>query len=135
MSTKRNEFVKIGVNAFVFGGLLYYLAPGKEGNLVVYGMDVPAWAVGAGIGAVSTVAVDAAHEWILPHISKDSKFQNLEALALGVGVAGLASGVTLTILNKDAAESFGWGKYLGIAAVGEVGGHLVYEFLQGEPIV
>ena len=115
-------FDKINVKKAVMSGAVAaaggYLLFGESGNdIAVAGMNIPASVVIAGSVASASVVSDAAHEYILPMIPQDKKFENVESVALSVATSGLASAGTLRLAgvpssNMISSFALGSGSYL-----------------------
>jgi len=71
---------------------------GQTGNTNIFGITVPTVAAIGGANALASVAADVAHDYVLPYIPFDARFQYAESALLGLGVAG---GSTAFILNKE----------------------------------
>ena len=84
----KQSAIKAGVEAGVAGAGSLLL--GQYGNIEFFKMSLPGFMVSAGTAALSLIAADAGHVYILPHIPINNKFLNVEAMALDGGLGALS---------------------------------------------
>lgn len=107
-----------------------YLAGAGNGGILVFGMRVPILAATGALGFASSWAGDLIHDWILPHLSPDAKFAQMESGLLAPTVAGMTQVVALEAFSKGAVDQLGGqAMVFGIGAAGYILGQYVYENL------
>lgn len=95
MDTGRRAAVTAAV-----GGVASMLM-GENGSTALFGVVMPApVAIGTAVG-LSSVAASLGHDYILPHIPLDQKYNNIESAALGIGLSGGSSAYLMSGLTFD----------------------------------
>ena len=103
------DYTKSVLSAGTTAALAYLLVGDASSPVNILGMDMPGIIPLAAGGAASSIAADLAHEYVLPHISPSEKWENAEAIALGLGVSGLVSTAVLDmsgVPRANAGKSF-----------------------------
>ena len=94
-------------------GVTSFILFGNE-NVNIMGMSIPSY-IASGLGGVgSSVAADVAHNYLMPHIPVNQKYDALEAAALGIGISGATNYLLLSPAGISMADSFllGAGTYV-----------------------
>lgn len=81
------HLAKIATNAAVSAAIFNYTHPSGVVISTAVG-DLKPWHMGLALGAASSFAATALHNWILPHISENQKFRSAESALIHVGGAG-----------------------------------------------
>jgi hypothetical protein len=106
--------MKAGLNAAVSGVATKLVFGGNPGTVNYMGMQIPTAVLSSLSGAVSSVSTDLAHDYVLPYIPKNKKFESLEALGLGLGTSALTNTLFLSQsgnVNKLYTSALGAGSY------------------------
>ncbi len=90
-----------------------------ERSVSVYGMQLPVWAVAFGALYAAALIGEVSHDYIIPHISKDRKFESLSGI-IQPGLTGAANAGVWSIASKGAADEKGIATLFGIGALAEV---------------
>ena len=94
-------------------GITSFILFGNQ-DVSVMGMNMPSYIV-SGLGGVgSSVAADLAHNYIMPHIPVNQKYDAIESAALGIGISGGVNYLLMAPLGSSMADSFllGAGTYV-----------------------
>ena len=95
--------------------------------MTVFGMSVPLWAAGIGLGAASSVVNDALHTWALPYLPLPEKLKDVNGIALSLG-SGAATTVGLAYLaNNGVFQSVPMLQLAATGAAAEVAGEWIYQ--------
>lgn len=124
LQTDANYVLKPAVNGLVTALAMSQVA-GKEIN--VFGSYVPSYYVTGAVGALSSVVGEMAHRFILPHLSPNEKFAQVESSILSPAVAGAAQVGVLEMLAPGSAQSVGFTKVFAIGAGAEIVGQYAWE--------
>jgi len=122
-----NAFVKpLFVGAACSAAAYYFIG---KGNVVLPMLNskVPVWAFYGGAGAASSYVAEIAHSYILPHISPNNKFANMEAMVLGPAAAAGAIVLASGVANPALISQVGLPTTAMLGAGAEIAGHYVYE--------
>lgn len=96
--------------------------------------DVPVWALAAAVGVGSALATDAVHTYVLPHVSKDKKWRNREALALGIGASSAAYAGLVWAANPAALSNIPIKNIVMGGAAIEAAGTYATSLYEGTPV-
>jgi len=104
--------------AAISGGVAWVAGKmfGEDGQTQVFGMNLSMPTALAGTTAIGSVAADVAHDYVLPYIPGNDKFNNVESAVLGLGVSGGSAAWLLNegeVINQPAFNTFllGAGSY------------------------
>ncbi len=106
------NFKKAALSGGVASAAGYLLFGESGGSIPIAGFDVPPPLVIFGSVASASVITDEIHKRILPMISEDKKIENVESLAVGGAISGLASSAALRasgVPSSNMIKSFGLG--------------------------
>lgn len=92
--------IRPGIHGMVSSFGVSMLAGDKK-NFRYGDTDIPVWQLGFGLGAGSSVAVEVASNFILPHIHGSAKMQHLESLVLHLGGSGFAFVGAAKLMNGN----------------------------------
>lgn len=79
---------------------LPYVLPGK-GALLVGGVAVPTWALGAGLGWASSQIAEIVDAYILPQIENSAKVRHFQSLAFDAALGGASFAMIPKVLNSS----------------------------------
>lgn len=82
-------------------------------------MQVPVWVAAAGAGYLASLVGEISSDYVLPMISKDSKFGSVSGL-VQPGIVGLGNLVAYQAANSNAAAEKGPIALIGVGALAEV---------------
>lgn len=102
-----------------------YLAPGN--NMLINGMKVNVYLVGAGIGLLSSVASDSLHKLIFPGVSVHSVTDTAGSAMLAPATTGLGFIAVPKLLNGGVFNDVSMGKVFLVGAASEMLGIWTYE--------
>lgn len=122
--TDVNYILKPAVNGAVTAAAMYKMGGGK---IFLFGQYVPSWYVTGAVGAASSVVAEMAHAWILPHLSPNEKFAQVESSILAPVIAGVAQVAALEFISPGASTSIGLTKVFATGAGAEIVGQYVWE--------
>lgn len=104
--------------AALSGGVAYVagMVFGEDGQTQIFGQNVSMPTALAGSTALGSVAADVAHDYVLPYIPGNDKFNNAESAVLGLGISGGTAAWLLNegnVINQPAFNTFllGAGSY------------------------
>lgn len=102
-----NTGIKAGITGAVAGVGSMVFHGESVGMSIPIGsqLNLPAPVLVGAAAGLGSVAADAAHYWILPHIPGNQKYANLESAALGFATAGVGTMVTLNYLGGAGEKS------------------------------
>lgn len=87
----------------------------ETGSIAIAGMKVPG-AVAIGLGAASgSVAADLAHQYVLPYIPHNEKYEKMEYAAISLAASGLGTYAAASLIGPASlvpAFAVGAGSYL-----------------------
>lgn len=109
------------------GGALLGSTVGFNATLNVGGMAVPSYAIGAGLGVAGSFIADMAHDYVLPHISKDDRLRHVEGAVFAPAVSAATFYAGLSILHPSAVAETGRTMLLLQGAGSELAAQWVYE--------
>lgn len=122
--------VSPAVNGGVTAGMMKYLAGAGNNGILVFGTRVPILAATGALGFASSWAGDLIHDWLLPHLSPDRKFSQMESAFLAPTVAGAVQVGVLEAVSPGAVKQLGGqAMVFGIGAASYILGQYVYENL------
>ena len=98
---------------------------GQYGNIEFFKMSLPGFMVSAGTGALSSIAADLGHTYVLPHIPLDKKFLNTEAMALNAGL-GAGSFALMSFAGIDGLDYSNVGKLALFGGGSVLGGEYLF---------
>ena len=88
------------IHAAVSSAGITMMAEGKK-SFAWGTTDIPVWQLGAVLGAGSSVVVETASNFILPHIPGNAKFQHLESMVLHLSGSGIVFTGAAKLLNGN----------------------------------
>lgn len=89
-------------------GLTSFILFGNQ-DVSIMGMSIPSY-IASGLGGVgSSVAADVAHNYLMPHIPVNQKYDALESAALGIGISGATNYLLLAPAGVDPMLGFALG--------------------------
>lgn len=75
-------------------------------NILVMGRAIPIWVVAGGVMAITSMAADLVHEYVLPGLSKDEKFVDGTSAVISVlAPAATAVGAVAVVNSNVFAEA------------------------------
>jgi hypothetical protein len=90
-------------------------------------IDVPPAIVGAVLGVGGAVLADVAHDYVVPHLSKDDRLRHVEGAVFAPAVSAAAFAGGIQILNSEGLESTGLSNVLLHGAATELVAQWIYE--------
>ena len=126
-----SKAVKYATHGAVSAGMFKFASSGLGNTISLGGVDVPTWVVGGAVGAGASMLSDMAHAWILPHISANKRFENLESAALAPAVS---AGATVALYKALGAAGDG-GIDLKQAALIGAAGEIISVYAYGNVVL
>lgn len=109
------------------GGALLGATVGYDATMRIGGMQVPSYAIGAGLGVAGSFLADMAHDYVLPHISKDDRLRHVEGALFAPAVSAATFYAGLTLLHPSAVAEAGRTMVLVQGAGSELAAQWLYE--------
>jgi hypothetical protein len=127
MSDMKKRLTKYTSTAVVSGAMWQLLHASKGNNINTPVGQVPTWVVGGALGVVGSFSADLVHQFVLPHISSDKRFQHVEAAVLNVGASSGAYVLGSQALNSSLISDTGGVQMMAvIGGVSELASEWVY---------
>lgn len=111
------------------GGVALGATVGYDTTLKLGGMNVPSYAIGAGLGVAGSFIADMAHDFVLPHISKDDRLRHVEGAVFAPAVSAATFYAGLAVLHPAATAQVGRTMVLLQGAGSELAAQWMYENL------
>jgi hypothetical protein len=117
------------------GGVGFYAFNNMFNNgatkVVLFQNDVPTWLAGAGMGAVSALASEAIHKFILPHVPVSDKLKNTSSAVINPASSALTWYLTARLANPGLASQE-MTQLLAMGAAVEFAGNYAQKVFLGE---
>ena len=89
--------------------------------------NVPLPLVGAALGVAGAVVADLAHDYVMPHLSKDDRLRHVEGAIVAPAVSAAAFAGGIKVLNSDSLKAAGVSNVLIQGAASELVAQWLYE--------